>query len=102
MPPSIVRFEPMGIEIDIEAAETVLRAAFRQGVRLAHGCREGQCGSCKAYLLSGHVELDPYSTFALPDVERDVGFVLLCRAHVVGTGATIELLGDPVVLGTPT
>ena len=37
------------------------------------------------------MELDRYSTFALPDFEREEGFTLLCRAHVY-EDVTIELL----------
>jgi propane monooxygenase reductase component len=88
----IVRFEPVGIEIEVDEEQTVLRAAFEQGIMLMHGCKEGQCSSCKSFLLEGDdVELDKYSTFALPDFERDEGFTLLCRAHVY-EDVTIELL----------
>ena len=37
------------------------------------------------------IELDRYSTFALPDYEKEEGFTLLCRAHVY-EDVTIELL----------
>jgi propane monooxygenase reductase component len=88
----VVRFEPVGIEIEVDEEQTVLRAAFEQGVMLMHGCKEGQCASCKSFLLDGDdVELDRYSTFALPDFEREEGFTLLCRAHVY-EDVTIELL----------
>jgi propane monooxygenase reductase subunit len=88
----VVRFEPVGIEIEVDEDQTVLRAAFDQGIMLMHGCKEGQCSSCKSFLLDGDdVELDKYSTFALPDFERDEGFTLLCRAHVY-EDVTIELL----------
>ena len=88
----VVRFEPVGIEIEVDEEQTVLRAAFEQGIMLMHGCKEGQCSSCKSFLLEGDdVELDRYSTFALPDFERDEGFTLLCRAHVY-EDVTIELL----------
>jgi propane monooxygenase reductase subunit len=87
-----VRFEPVGIEIEVDEEQTVLRAAFDQGIMLMHGCKEGQCSSCKSFLLEGDdVELDKYSTFALPDFEREEGFTLLCRAHVY-EDVTIELL----------
>ena len=33
-----VRFEPVGIEMEVEEGETVLDAAFRQGISLMHGC----------------------------------------------------------------
>jgi propane monooxygenase reductase subunit len=88
----VVRFEPVGIEIEVDEEQTVLRAAFDQGVMLMHGCKEGQCSACKSFLLDGDdVELDKYSTFALPDFEREEGFTLLCRAHVY-EDVTIELL----------
>jgi propane monooxygenase reductase subunit len=88
----VVRFEPVGIEIEVDEDQNVLRGAAEQGIMLMHGCKEGQCSSCKSFLLEGdEVELDSYSTFALPDFERDEGFTLLCRAHVY-EDVTIELL----------
>jgi propane monooxygenase reductase subunit len=86
-----VRFEPVGIEMDVEEGETVLDAAFRQGIALMHGCKEGQCGSCKSRLLEGDIELLKYSTFALPDYERETEHVLLCRTHVF-SDIVVELL----------
>jgi propane monooxygenase reductase subunit len=93
-----VRFEPVGIEIEVDEDETVLNGAFRQGLMLMHGCKEGQCASCKSFLLDGEVDLDKYSTFALPDFEESEGYTLLCRAHAV-TDLEVELLHfDPEVL----
>ncbi|OZM72300.1 CDP-6-deoxy-delta-3,4-glucoseen reductase [Amycolatopsis antarctica] len=88
----VVRFEPVGIEIEVDEDQTILRAAAEQGVMLMHGCKEGQCASCKSFILDGEdVEHDRYSTFALPDYELDEGFTLLCRAHAY-EDLTIELL----------
>jgi propane monooxygenase reductase subunit len=86
-----VRFEPVGIEMEVEEGETVLDAAFRQGISLMHGCKEGQCGSCKSKLIDGDIELQKYSTFALPDYESETGHVLLCRTHVF-SDISVELL----------
>jgi propane monooxygenase reductase subunit len=86
-----VKFEPVDIEIDVSEDETILDAGFRQGVMLAHGCKEGQCSACKSFLLSGEVELERYSTFALADYEQEEGYTLLCRAHAY-TDLEIELL----------
>lgn len=88
----LVRFEPVGIDIEVSEDQTVLRAAAEQGIMLMHGCKEGQCSACKSFMLEGEdVELDSYSTFALPDYEREEGYTLLCRAHVY-EDVTIELL----------
>jgi propane monooxygenase reductase subunit len=88
----VVRFEPVGIEIVVDENQTILRAAAEQGIMLMHGCKEGQCAACKSFVLDGEdIELDKYSTFALPDHELEEGFTLLCRAHVY-EDVTIELL----------
>jgi propane monooxygenase reductase subunit len=100
----VVRFEPVGIEIEVDEDQTVLRGAAEQGIMLMHGCKEGQCSSCKSFLLEGDdVELDSYSTFALPDFEKEDGFTLLCRAHVY-EDVTVELLNydeDMIRAGLP-
>jgi propane monooxygenase reductase component len=88
----VVRFEPVGIEIEVDEDQTILRAAAEQGVQLMHGCKEGQCAACKSFVLEGEdIELDSYSTFALPDYEKEEGSTLLCRAHAY-EDLTIELL----------
>ncbi|MFJ7948338.1 FAD-binding oxidoreductase [Streptomyces sp. NPDC096354] len=86
-----IRFEPVGIEIEADEDETVLDAAFRQGVNLMHGCKEGQCSSCKSFLLDGDQQMERYSTFALADYESEEGYVLLCRTHAYGD-LSVELL----------
>jgi propane monooxygenase reductase component len=100
----VVRFEPVGIEIEVDEEQTILRAAFEQGVMLMHGCKEGQCSSCKSFVLDGDdIELDRYSTFALPDFEKEEGYTLLCRAHAY-EDVTIELLNydeDMIRSGLP-
>jgi propane monooxygenase reductase subunit len=88
----VVRFEPVGIEIEVDEDQTILRAAAEQGVQLMHGCKEGQCAACKSFVLEGEdIELDKYSTFALPDYEKEEGSTLLCRAHAY-EDLVIELL----------
>jgi propane monooxygenase reductase subunit len=86
-----VKFEPVDLEMEVDEDETILDAAFRQGIMLMHGCREGQCSACKSFVLEGEVDMDKYSTFALPDFEEAEGFTLLCKAHAV-SDLEIELL----------
>lgn len=86
-----VKFEPVDLEMEVDEDETILDAAFRQGIMLMHGCREGQCSACKSFILEGEVDMDKYSTFALPDFEEEEGFTLLCKAHAV-SDLEIELI----------
>ena len=103
MPTHKVRFQPVGIEIEVNEDETVLNAAFRQGVSLTHGCREGQCSACKSFLIDGDLEMEKYSTFALPEYESEEGYVLLCRSHAY-SDLEVELINydeDILRLGIP-
>jgi propane monooxygenase reductase subunit len=86
-----IRLQPVGIDFEVDEDETILRGAFRQGLLLMHGCKEGQCAACKSFLLDGEVDLDRYSTFALNDYEKEEGWTLLCRAHAV-SDVEIELI----------
>ena len=97
-----VRLEPVGIDFEVDEDETVLHAAFRQGLMLMHGCKEGQCSACKSFLLDGDVDLDRYSTFALPDFEEQEGWTLLCRAHAL-TDLEVELINydEDILQGGP-
>ena len=107
-----VRFEPVKIEIEVNERETVLDAAFRQGVLLMHGCKEGQCAACKSFLLDGDMTMKKYSTFALPEFESEEGYVLLCRcmpdsdldielinfdAELINSGVSVRQLQATVV-----
>src|ERR671914_1857825 len=98
-----VRLEPVGVEFQVSEDETVLHGAFRQGLMLMHGCKEGQCAACKAFLLEGDMDMDPFSTFALNEFEEEEGFVLLCRSHAY-SDLEVELIGyheDMLQTGIP-
>lgn len=87
-----IHLEPVGLDMEVEEGENILDAAFRQGIALPHGCKNGQCSSCKAVIL-GEADHDMlrYSTFALNDTEKDQGLTLLCRMQPY-EDCTVELI----------
>jgi len=87
----VIKFDPVDLEMEVDEDETILDAAFRQGISLMHGCREGQCSACKSFLIDGDVQMDRYSTFALADYESDEGYILLCKSHAY-SDLTVELI----------
>lgn len=98
-----ITFEPVDITMEVGEDENILDAAFRQGVHLMHGCREGQCSACKSFVLDGEIQMERYSTFACNEAEVDEGYVLLCRSHAF-SDCTIELLNfdeDELLGGVP-
>ncbi|MFW1678110.1 NADH:ubiquinone reductase (Na(+)-transporting) subunit F [Pontibacter sp. JAM-7] len=75
-----VTIEPTGDVIEVEEGQTILDAALRQGVWLPFACGHGTCATCKCQLVEGDVDLGNASPFALMDVERDEGKILVCCA----------------------
>jgi ferredoxin-NAD(P)+ reductase (naphthalene dioxygenase ferredoxin-specific) len=62
------------------AGRTILETVLAAGADYPHGCRAGNCGACKSHLISGEVEMSPYSDFALSEEEKARGLILACRA----------------------
>jgi CDP-4-dehydro-6-deoxyglucose reductase len=76
-----VTIRPSGHRFTVEADDTVLAAALRQGFNLPYGCRNGACGSCKGRLVAGQVDYGSYQDSALSEAERAAGLALFCQAR---------------------
>jgi ring-1,2-phenylacetyl-CoA epoxidase subunit PaaE len=59
--------------------ERILDAALRVRADAPYACKGGVCGTCRAKLVSGSVDMDQH--FALEQREVDAGFVLACQSH---------------------
>ncbi|WP_040723028.1 2Fe-2S iron-sulfur cluster-binding protein [Thiobacillus thioparus] len=73
-----VTIQPSGHEFDVEGNDTLLEAALRNGVSLNYGCSNGNCGDCKARVLSGEVTKVHAHDYVLREAEKDAGMILLC------------------------
>jgi propane monooxygenase reductase subunit len=90
--PFIIRLMPDDREVECLEEDTILEALERDGNPIPFGCRKGQCGSCKAMVLEGEVEVDDKaSPFALSEKERDEGWVLLCCSIPLTDKVTVEV-----------
>jgi CDP-4-dehydro-6-deoxyglucose reductase len=73
-----VTIQPSGHEFFVESNDTLLQAALRNGVSLNYGCSNGNCGDCKARLVSGSVKKVHAHDYVLKQAEKDAGVILLC------------------------
>ena len=78
--------------VTVELGQSILDASMAQGGPFPYSCRAGNCGTCKCRLVSGEVEMTPYSEFALSEAEHKRGLILACRA-VPWSDCEIALLG---------
>ncbi|MCB2186996.1 MAG: 2Fe-2S iron-sulfur cluster binding domain-containing protein [Deltaproteobacteria bacterium] len=58
--------------------DSILDLAEDNGVEMESLCRQGVCGSCKARLLAGEVEMD--TTDGLEEEDARQGMILPCVA----------------------
>ncbi len=86
-----VTVKPSGHEFFVAGSETVLEAALRAGLAPSYGCGNGNCGLCRARVVSGRVRQVKATDYPLSLGERAQGHILLC-AHTAVSDLVIEML----------
>ena len=96
-----VRVLPSEREFFVEGSDSLLDAALRAGLALNYGCSNGNCGLCKARVVSGQVKKVRPHDYVLTEAEKTAGTVLMCsntavndlviEAHEAGSGREIPL-----------
>jgi len=84
-----VRILPSGHEFFIEGSESILEAGLRSGLALDYGCSNGNCGLCKAKVVSGQVGKVHDYDHVFSDTEKGLGYILTC-SHTAVTDVVLE------------
>jgi CDP-4-dehydro-6-deoxyglucose reductase, E3 len=79
-----VVIQPSRHEFFVDGADTILDAALRSGLALNYGCSNGNCGLCKARIVSGQVQKVRHQDYVLSEAEKTQGYTLLCSNTAVG------------------
>jgi len=74
-----------------QAGETVLDAGMRERDDLPYSCLGGACGTCRAKLCEGTVEME--QNFALDADELDAGYVLTCQSRPTSDKVVLDYDG---------
>jgi ferredoxin len=69
-----------GVSFACRDDRPILYAALEQGVAMPFRCRSGACGSCRARILSGYVDLWKES---LPSQAGNERSIHLCQAYAL-------------------
>jgi len=78
-----VRILPSGHEFFIEGSDSILEAGLRSGLALDYGCSNGNCGKCKAKVVSGQVKKICPHDYKLSETEKGLGYILTCSNTAV-------------------
>jgi len=73
-----VKLIPSGHEFFVQGHDSILEAAMRVGLAVNYGCTGGNCGLCKARILSGEVRKIRPHDYVLSETEKQMNYVLLC------------------------
>ncbi|MFA5241582.1 MAG: 2Fe-2S iron-sulfur cluster-binding protein [Sulfuricella sp.] len=84
-----VRVLPSGHDFFIDGPDSILEAALRAGIPLNYGCSGGNCGLCKAKVVSGQIKKIRHHDYVIPEAQKSQGYVLLCSNTAV-TDVEIE------------
>ncbi len=80
---------PSGHDFFVDGNDTLLEAALRAGIPLNYGCSGGNCGLCKARVVSGQIKTVRHHDYVIPQAEKDQGHALMCSCTAV-TDVEIE------------
>lgn len=72
----------------VKPGQSILQAAREQGIIVPFSCTEGQCGTCRAKLISGEVR--HRKNHILTENELKDGYILLCQGFPVSNGVAIR------------
>lgn len=86
-----IKIQPSNHEYWLEGNENILDAGVKSGLALNYGCTSGNCGLCKARVVSGEVKKIQNHDYVLSEAEKNMNYILMCSCTAV-TDVTLEAL----------
>ena len=74
--------------VELTSGDSILEAALQARPDTPYACMGGACGTCRAKLLDGTVEMD--HNYALSPADLDNGYVLTCQSHPTSPTITVD------------
>jgi len=84
-----VHIKNTGHEYFIEGNNSILEAGLSAGLALNYGCSNGNCGKCKAKLISGEIKKIKPHDYTFSESEKNQNYFLCC-ANTAVTEIEIE------------
>lgn len=84
----IVKFPDEEKLLLVDAGKSILQAALESNLKVTYSCTEGQCGMCRALLLSGEVKLRKNHVLTEEELKR--GEILLCQGFPLSDQVSVS------------
>lgn len=78
-----VQLQPSGHDFFVDGNDTLLESSLRVGMPVNYGCSNGNCGKCKARLISGDIKKVRNHDYTLSESEKHQGYFLMCSNTAV-------------------
>jgi len=86
-----VHLKNTGHEFFVEGSNSILEAGLSAGLALNYGCSNGNCGKCKAKLISGEIKKIKPHDYTFSESEKVQNYFLCCSNTAV---SEIEIEAD--------
>lgn len=86
-----VHIKNTGHEFFVDGSNTILESGLSTGLALNYGCSNGNCGKCKAKLISGEIKKTKAHDFVFSESEKLQNYFLCCSNTAV---TDIEIEAD--------
>ena len=83
-----VRLNGVEGNVVLGAGKSILEGALNVRADVPYSCLGGTCGTCRARVIEGAVDMD--QSFALEAGELEDGYVLTCQSHAASATLTVD------------
>jgi CDP-4-dehydro-6-deoxyglucose reductase len=73
-----VTVQPGGHDFFIDGPDSILEGALRAGIPMNYGCSGGNCGLCKAKLVSGQIKKTRFHDYVRTEADKRDNLFLMC------------------------
>ena len=92
------------LNYNIERDKNIIQASLAKNIKLPFSCRSGVCGTCKAKIIKGKVNLNTKINHVLTESDIENNIILTCQAEAASDLLELEMLSpvsNQIIVGKP-
>ena len=92
------------LNYNIERDKNIIQASLAKNIKLPFSCRSGVCGTCKAKIIKGKVNLNTKINHVLTESDIENNIILTCQAEAKSDLLELEMLSpvaNQIIVGKP-